>query len=99
MFGRCRIDGYRRRVIERWRRELELVSAAQSGGCSSVRLFALSAVNRGMHPRDVALAFGACVSTVYGWIQARNEGGVEALKVTSPSGHRKFRDGEVCRSV
>lgn len=46
-----------------------------------VRLLALSAVDRGVHPRDVALAFGAGVSTVYGWLQARNEGGAEALKV------------------
>ncbi|MCK9922649.1 helix-turn-helix domain-containing protein [Frankia sp. AgPm24] len=46
----------------------------------------LLAVGRGMHPREVALAFGADVSTVYGWIHARNEGGVEALKVKVPSG-------------
>jgi transposase len=46
-----------------------------------IRLLAMSAYDRGMHPKDVALAFEAGVSTVYGWIQARNEGGPEALKV------------------
>jgi transposase len=51
-----------------------------------VRLLALSAYDRGMHPKDVALAFGAGISTVYGWIQARNEGGPDALKVKSPPG-------------
>lgn len=51
-----------------------------------VRLLALSAVDKGMHPRDAALAFGAGVSTVYGWLQARNEGGPDALKVKVASG-------------
>ncbi|MEX5638184.1 IS630 family transposase, partial [Parafrankia sp. FMc2] len=39
-----------------------------------------------MHPRDAALAFGAGVSTVYSWLQARNEGGPDALKVKAASG-------------
>lgn len=51
-----------------------------------IRMMALSAYDRGMHPSDVALAFGAGISTVYGWIQARNEGGPEALKVKSLPG-------------
>jgi transposase len=46
-----------------------------------IRLLALSAIDRGMHPKDVAEAFGAGVSTVYGWMQARNEGGPDALRV------------------
>ncbi|WP_165818443.1 hypothetical protein [Frankia canadensis] len=31
-----------------------------------IRLLALSAIDRGMHPKDSAEAFGAGVSTVYG---------------------------------
>ncbi|MDT3443160.1 IS630 family transposase [Pseudofrankia sp. BMG5.37] len=50
------------------------------------RLLALSAIDKGMHPKDAALAFGAGVSTVYGWLQARNEGGPEALKVKMAPG-------------
>jgi len=46
-----------------------------------IRLLALSAIDRGMHPKDAAVAFEAGVSTVYGWLQARDEGGPEALKV------------------
>lgn len=59
---------------------------------------ALSAYDRGMHPKDVALAFGAGVSTVYGWIQARNEGGPEALKVKAlPGAAPKLSDEQVAR--
>ncbi|SBW18834.1 hypothetical protein FDG2_0843 [Candidatus Protofrankia californiensis] len=63
-----------------------------------IRLMALSAYDRGMHPKDVAMAFGAGVSTVYGWIRARNEGGPEALKVkVLPGAAPKLSEEQVSR--
>ncbi|WP_261556248.1 IS630 family transposase [Frankia tisae] len=50
------------------------------------RFRALEAIDRGCHPADVAVMFGAGVSTVYGWMQTRRERGSEALKVRVSSG-------------
>jgi transposase len=41
----------------------------------------ISAVDNGMHPDDAAVVFGCGRSTVYGWLQARRERGLEALRV------------------
>jgi transposase len=63
-----------------------------------IRLLALSAIDRGMHPRDAAEAFGAGVSTVYGWLQARDEGGLEALKVkTAPGRMPRLSEEQITR--
>lgn len=45
------------------------------------RLLVVSAVDNGLHPDDAALAFGCGRLTVYGWMKAHREQGLDVLRV------------------
>jgi transposase len=58
----------------------------------------MNAIDKGVHPDDVADVFGVGRSTVYGWMKARREIGADWLTVKkAPGPSRRLTDRELAR--
>jgi transposase len=65
----------------------------------AMRLRAVSAVEAGQHPEDVAASLGMHRKTVYGWLAKVRQGGKEALKARPVPGRPPKLTGEQMRRL